>query len=104
MVGSAGEAVGRAWAVDTISSVRYPTVLFDLDGTLVDSGWVILAQGRGCILLGSHLGSFEALRALARHVTRHPVNIVMHEGVTPLSSKQPSSPGASTGSELKSII
>ena len=42
----------------------------------------ILAQGRGCILLGSHLGSFEALRALARHVTHHPVNIVMHEGVT----------------------
>ena len=42
----------------------------------------ILARGRGCILLGSHLGSFEALRALGRHVTHHPVNIVMHEGVT----------------------
>jgi len=42
----AGEAVGRAWAVDTISSVRYPTVLFDLDGTLVDSGWMILASFR----------------------------------------------------------
>jgi len=42
----------------------------------------ILDQGRGCILLGSHLGSFEALRALGRHVTHHPVNIVMHQGVT----------------------
>jgi predicted LPLAT superfamily acyltransferase len=42
----------------------------------------ILAQGRGCILLGSHLGSFEALRALGRHAKRYPINIVMYEGAT----------------------
>jgi predicted LPLAT superfamily acyltransferase len=42
----------------------------------------ILAQGRGCILLGSHLGSYDALRALGRYVTHHPVNFVMYEGVT----------------------
>jgi predicted LPLAT superfamily acyltransferase len=41
----------------------------------------ILAQGRGCILLGSHLGSFETLRALQQRVAQ-PINIVMHEGVT----------------------
>ena len=37
-----------------------------------------LAGSRGCILLGSHLGSFEILRA--RGVAQHfrPVNVVMH--------------------------
>lgn len=42
----------------------------------------ILASGRGCILLGSHLGSFEALRALGRHVKRYPINIVMYQRAT----------------------
>jgi pyrophosphatase PpaX len=32
--------------VDTITAVRYRTVLFDLDGTLVDSGAIILASVR----------------------------------------------------------
>jgi pyrophosphatase PpaX len=32
--------------VDTIKSMRYPTVLFDLDGTLIDSGEIILASFR----------------------------------------------------------
>ena len=38
-----------------------------------------LAAGRGCILLGSHVGSFEVLRALA--IARHklPVKIIMQE-------------------------
>jgi predicted LPLAT superfamily acyltransferase len=40
----------------------------------------IMAQGRGCILLGSHLGSFEVLRALGRFKKGYPINIVMHEG------------------------
>ena len=43
----------------------------------------VLEKGRGCILLGSHLGSFEALRALGRKSTRHPINVVMYEGATP---------------------
>src|SRR5262245_12948843 len=42
----------------------------------------ILAQGRGCILLGSHLGSFEALRAVGRQVRRYPINIVMYRGAS----------------------
>ena len=42
----------------------------------------ILARGRGCILLGSHLGSFEALRVLGGVNTRYPINIVMYEGAT----------------------
>jgi pyrophosphatase PpaX len=32
--------------VDTILPVRYPAVLFDLDGTLIDSGAIILASFR----------------------------------------------------------
>ena len=37
-----------------------------------------LAQGRGCLLLGAHLGSFELLRTLARE-HRLSVNTVMYE-------------------------
>jgi predicted LPLAT superfamily acyltransferase len=40
----------------------------------------IIARGRGCILLGSHLGSFEAVRALGRLVKNYPINLVMYEG------------------------
>lgn len=40
----------------------------------------IMARGRGCILLGSHLGSFEVVRALGRLVKSYPINIVMYEG------------------------
>src|SRR5262249_70435 len=46
----------------------------------------ILTRGRGCILLGSHLGSFEALRALGRH-SRYPINVVMYADTTQTSSE-----------------
>ncbi|MFY9314715.1 MAG: acyl-CoA synthetase [Burkholderiales bacterium] len=39
----------------------------------------ILARGRGCLLLGSHLGSFEILRAYGERQQRLTVNLVMHE-------------------------
>ncbi len=39
----------------------------------------ILDEGRGCILLGSHLGSFEVLRALGRLTGKCAVNAVIHE-------------------------
>jgi predicted LPLAT superfamily acyltransferase len=38
---------------------------FRVDVTGLDSLKTALADGRGCMLLGSHLGSFEALRVLA---------------------------------------
>ena len=38
----------------------------------------LLGRGRGCILVGSHLGSFEILRALGRSRGK-PVNVLMHE-------------------------
>jgi predicted LPLAT superfamily acyltransferase len=40
----------------------------------------ILARGRGCLLLGSHLGSFEILRAYGEREQHMPINLVMHEG------------------------
>jgi predicted LPLAT superfamily acyltransferase len=39
-----------------------------------------IAKKRGCILLGSHLGSFEILRAHGLFEKHLPVNVVMHEG------------------------
>ena len=36
----------RPEAVDTIESVRFPVVLFDLDGTVIDSGAMIVASMR----------------------------------------------------------
>jgi predicted LPLAT superfamily acyltransferase len=38
----------------------------------------LLRHGRGCILLGSHLGSFEVLRARAFEDNVPPVNVLMH--------------------------
>jgi predicted LPLAT superfamily acyltransferase len=37
----------------------------------------IVARGAGCVLLGSHLGSFEALRAAAVFAARWPIAILM---------------------------
>ena len=39
----------------------------------------ILAQKRGCLLLGSHLGSFEVLRAHALFDQHVPITVIMHE-------------------------
>jgi predicted LPLAT superfamily acyltransferase len=38
-----------------------------------------IKQGKGCILLGAHLGSFEILRVLGKHEQNLPINILMHE-------------------------
>ena len=40
---------------------------FDIRVDGLDHVAATLARGQGCILLGAHLGSFEALRAVARH-------------------------------------
>lgn len=53
--------------------------LFDIDivgAELVDAA---LADGRGLLLFGAHLGSFEVLRAAGRHHTERPVCMLMHE-------------------------
>lgn len=40
--------------------------------------WNALAAGRGCLLLGSHLGSFEMLGIVGSVKKKLPINIVMH--------------------------
>jgi predicted LPLAT superfamily acyltransferase len=47
----------------------------------------ILARGRGCLLLGSHLGSFEILRAYGERQQHLTVNLVMHEGNSRMMSR-----------------
>jgi predicted LPLAT superfamily acyltransferase len=37
-----------------------------------------LAKGRGCLLFGSHLGSFELMSVLGSAHKRLPINVVMH--------------------------
>ena len=39
----------------------------------------VMAQKRGCILLGSHLGSFEVLRAQGMFDHNLPITVIMHE-------------------------
>src|SRR6185436_10922107 len=38
----------------------------------------VLAQGRGCLLLGSHLGSFEVLRNIGSLQRKLPVNVLLY--------------------------
>ncbi len=42
------------------------------------------SNGSGCLLLGSHLGSFEVLRSYAVKKCPLPIKILMHEGQTPM--------------------
>lgn len=46
-----------------------------------------LAQGRGCILLGSHLGSFEVMRALGARNPRYRLWVVMDQQLSGLMSR-----------------
>jgi predicted LPLAT superfamily acyltransferase len=41
-------------------------------------------KGTGCLLLGSHLGSFEVLRSYAVKKCPLPIKILMYEGQTPM--------------------
>ena len=43
-------------------------------------------QGKGCLLLGSHLGSFEASRAIKRARPHVPLRLVMDRGQNPAAT------------------
>ncbi|WP_300438479.1 acyl-CoA synthetase [Zoogloea sp.] len=56
---------------------RFDSFDIEIKGAeLVDAA---LADGRGLLLFGAHLGSFEVLRALGRHNTDRAVCMLMHE-------------------------
>ena len=46
-----------------------------------------LDQGRGCLLLGSHLGSFEASRAVKRQRPEVLLRLVMDRGHSPAATR-----------------
>ncbi|MCB1770259.1 MAG: YdcF family protein [Candidatus Competibacteraceae bacterium] len=54
--------------------------LNDFEMEIFGSQWILdqAASGRGCLLLGSHLGSFEALRAIGLHLRHFPIRILMN--------------------------
>lgn len=51
---------------------------FDLRVAGRDAFENVLRGGRGCILLGAHLGSFEVLRALGTFGQKLPINVFLH--------------------------
>jgi hypothetical protein len=53
--------------------------LFDIEVHGEDALRAALAHGRGALLLGAHLGSFEALRAPGRRATGLRIAMVMYE-------------------------
>lgn len=55
-------------------SGRYKGYKIDIDG--LDCVHAAMAGGRGCILLGAHIGSFEALRSVGR-MSPFPVRVLM---------------------------
>jgi predicted LPLAT superfamily acyltransferase len=67
--------------LDRICFLANRTERFRIAVDGLDSLEAALASGRGCILLGSHLGSFEVLRAFGRS-SPVPVRPLMYRGTT----------------------
>jgi predicted LPLAT superfamily acyltransferase len=57
---------------------------FDIDIRGLDLLKNRLARGQGCILLGSHLGSFEIVRAIGLSQRDVEIKVLMHEQHTPM--------------------
>jgi predicted LPLAT superfamily acyltransferase len=83
-------AIGDLWrhfftfacvTLDRICFLANRTERFRVAVRGLDSLETALASGRGCILLGSHLGSFEVLRAFGRG-SPVPVRPLMYRGTT----------------------
>ena len=65
--------------LDRVWLVRGRTEGYRIEVTGLDALRETMAQGRGCLLFGAHLGSFEALRALADAGCPVEVSVLMHE-------------------------
>lgn len=66
--------------LDRIEMLSRGSARFDIQVHGLDAVEEFLAQGRGCLLLGSHLGSVEILRAFGERHQKLAINLVMHEG------------------------
>jgi predicted LPLAT superfamily acyltransferase len=60
-----------------LTSGRTEGYRFAIEG--LDELKAVLAEGRGCLLLGAHIGSFEALRAVADAGSPVELAVLMHE-------------------------
>jgi predicted LPLAT superfamily acyltransferase len=67
-----------ACLLDRIALLHNEVERFHLKVQGLDQFHACLNQGRGCLLLGSHLGSFEVLRCLAKH-HQVPVKLLMYQ-------------------------
>ncbi len=56
---------------------RFECFEFTVEGE--DVALAVLGRQRGLFLLGAHLGSFEVLRAVGRHVSVPPIAMVMYQ-------------------------
>ena len=65
---------------------------FDAFDVIVHGGSEVdrfMGQRRGCLVLGSHLGSFEVLRTFGRFSREYCINVVMHEADDALARLAP---------------
>ena len=54
------------------------TAEFDIEQHGLDAVERTLARGKGCVLLGAHVGSFEVLRVLGSLECKVPVNVLLY--------------------------
>ncbi len=71
--------------LDRVYFLRARFDLFDIQLHGMDVLDRALAKGRGCVLVGSHLGSFEVVRALGLSHRHLEVRVLMDEQNAPLS-------------------
>jgi len=69
--------------VDRIFLLARGEASIDVEVQGLDALEAALAPGRGLLLLGSHQGSFEALRAIAARQPQVPLRVVLDKGKTP---------------------
>jgi predicted LPLAT superfamily acyltransferase len=53
---------------------------YDVEYHGADEVREVLAQGKGCLLIGAHLGSFEVLRVIGSLERKLPVNVLLYPG------------------------
>jgi predicted LPLAT superfamily acyltransferase len=70
--------------LDRVYLLTGQTSHFDIDIRGLDLLKDRLARGQGCILLGSHLGSFEIVRAIGLSQRDVEIKVLMHEQHTPI--------------------